>query len=572
MKKISVFFLLGLSLVACGTGSSSSSGDSSTPASESENTAAAVSSMFSVSGGVDGQSLVSRFTINTTGADICDEENMANGPTGVFMSSRGGASDYPFGSVTDPMTISTLDYYCSDANNQANTGTGPDGQGLFASFVILAEPAGSCSDGTTFTFTKGSGITRNTQEYYPEIFGRFEISGGDELNCTIRMREDGTVDLDHSSCSEDNGTVVSFDTTTTCTIDADIAPIEDPDYYKGHYGLGESAERNLNYDCVTFDGYTMDESDHIMSVDHDCSALTNLGVNIEFLSIGAYATDTSQNGDGTSWELDFSGTSHEELRPQIQLLHAAGIQVALAFDILYYEDPENPDDDVNFPAVLIDNQDFQDDLTEFIEQEAEFAEEMGVDVFVPLSESDRVFALASVDDDEFLASIMDRVVQNYTGKLGYVWSYDLSQYNAENLTDFDLIGFNRSPQAHNHLNVNCSGAGEDSNCFIDILEANLAQQQAVIDEVNAGGGHARPFIDSLGVWGNATETEPNLDLAGEVDWLDDATNAEMYELAFQIAGEYDLAGFVVWEGADGEFVFPGNELTLEAITQGFAAW
>lgn len=578
MRQKILSLILGWALILnaanCGGVSGGTSGDAETETavSETENTVAAVSSMFSGAGSGDAQNLASRFTINSTGANICDDANMANAPTGVFMSGRGGASTYPFGSATDPMTVSSTAHYCEDENNNANTGTGPDGQGLFATFVLLGEPEGSCDDGSSFTFTRGSGITRNTQEYYPEIYGRFEISGGDIVNCTLRMLESGTVDLAHSSCTDDQGVEVALDTTVSCTIDANIGEIADPDFYKGHYGLGESAERNLNYDCVTHNGTTMDEIDHIMSVDYDCSALTELGVNIEFLSIGAYATDTSANGDFSSWTLDYSGTSHEELRPQIQLLRAAGFQVALAFDLLYYEDPENPDDDVDFPAELINNAAFQEDLTDFILQEAQFAEETNVDLFVPLSESDRVLVNFTEDDDVYMAEIVPQVQEVYTGKLGYIWSYDLSVYDPQNLTGFDLIGFNRSPALHDHLNVSCSGTGADSNCFMDILEANLTEQDVVITEVNDVGGNAQAFISSLGIWGDPTNTPHNANILGEVDWMDDANNAEMYELAFELAEDFDLAGLVVWEGADGEFVFPDQTLTLEAITAGFAAW
>lgn len=558
-----------LFITACGGATSSSSTSQTAASAEVENTAAAALSLFSNIGAsaADTQNLASRFTINSTGADLCDPDNMENAPTGVFMSTRGGISAYPFGSATDPMTISSTAHYCVDESGTANTGTGPDGQGLFATFIFIGEPEGSCDDGSSFSFAKGSGIARNTQEYYPEIFGRFEIEE-DLLNCTLRLRENGTIDLDHSSCTDDNGTAISLDTTVTCSIDADIQPIEDPEFYKGHYGLGEDADRNLNYDCVNY-GFEQGD-DHISRISNDCSALTDVGFNIEFLSIGTAVTDTSQNGDFSSWSIAFSGTSHEELRPQIQLLHAAGLQVALGVDVLYYPDPENPNDDTDFPAVLIDNTDFHDDLAEFIMEQAAFAEETGAELFIPLSESDRIFSLASSDDDEFLAGIIDDVVAAYSGKLAYVWSYDLSEHTAANLAAFDLIGFNRSPQGHNHLDTNCSGSGTLSNCLEVVLETNFADQEAVVNDVNGNhGGHLRQYVDSLGVWGNGAETEPDLNNEGEVDWMDDATVAAMFTSAFELARTYDTAGLVAWEGVSSEFVFPGQTQTLDALTQGF---
>lgn len=570
-----VFTVCAVSCIACsGASGTSTSSSSDASSSDSGNAAAAVTSLFSGfgGGGTDAQSLTSRFAINSTGADICDPDNLEDAPTGVFMSSRGGVSEHPLGSMTDPMTISSEYHYCVDSDNQANSGTGPDGQGLFASFTFIGQPRGDCSDGGSFAFVKGSGILRNTQDYYPEIFGRFEISGGDIVNCTLRLRDDGTVALDQSSCTDDDGGLVSLDTTVTCEIDADIAEIEDPDFYKGHYGLGESSERNLNYDCVNYDGFEIDD-DRVLRVVNDCSALTDAGFNVEFLSIGAYAADTSEAGDFSSWEIAFSGTSQSELRTQIQLLHAAGLQVALAVDILYFEDPENPDDNVDFPAALIDNPDFQADLTAFIGDQAQFAQRMGADIFIPLSESDRVFALSSVDDDEFLAGIMGEIAGIFTGKLGYVWSYDIDSYSAANLAAFDMIGFNRSPQGHDHLDENCSGDGAESNCILEVIGANLASQRDIVNEVNGEhGGHLIHFIDSLGVWGAAAETEQNFELPGTVDWMADATVAAMFEGAFELAIEYEASGFVAWEGTDGEFVFPGQTLTLDAITQGFLAW
>lgn len=574
----SLAVLLSILFASCGGGSgtatsSSSTGTSTSSTSQSENTVSAVASLMSgfSGGGASSQNLQTKFTINSTGADICDADNMANGPTGVIMSTRGGVSSHPYGSVTDPMTISSESDYCEDSSGVANSGTGPDGQGKFASFIFLGDPEGSCDDGSSFSFTKGSGIVRNTQEYYPEIFGRFELDGSQIVNCTLRISEDGIVDIAHSSCSDDDGVLLSLDTTVSCSIDANLPEIEDPSFYKGHYGLGESAERNLNYECVNYQGFEQDD-DHISQLVNDCSALTDVGFNIEFLSIGAYATDTSANGDLSSWEIQLSGTSEEELRQSVQLLHAAGLQVVLAVDILYFEDPEQPDDDVDFPQPLIDNAAFQADLTAFILEQAAFAESVGADIFIPLSESDRVFALASIDDDEYLAGIIDDVAAAFTNKLAYVWSYDITRYTAANMAAFDLLGFNRSPQGHDHMDENCSGSGASSNCLLEVLAANLASQQAIVSEVNSShGGSMVHFIDSLGVWGAAAETEPS-GLPGEVDWMEDAVVAEMYESAFALVGTYGASGFVAWEGADSEFVFPGQALTLEALTQGFAGF
>jgi hypothetical protein len=56
------------------------------------------------------------------------------------------------------------------------------------------------------------------------------------------------MDLDVSSCTDENNAVVPFDTGTSCSINAELPAIEDPAYVKGHIGLGETAADNVMYE------------------------------------------------------------------------------------------------------------------------------------------------------------------------------------------------------------------------------------------------------------------------------------------------------------------------------------
>jgi hypothetical protein len=474
------------------------------------------------------------------------------------MTPFGGTSLYPFGSALDPMTIDSTSYYCEDGSGVENSGNGPDGQGRFASFLFLAEPQGECGDGSGFSFTKGSGIVRNTQEYYPEIYGRFQVDGSQIVNCTLRLFEGGTLDLENSSCTEDDGTEIEMDSSVTCSIDAELPAVDSPTYYKGHYGQDEEDATNLNTDCI--DAVSAEDADHIQRMQNDCSALTDMGVNLEFMSLRAIAYDTSANDDFSSWTIEMAGSDQEQMHRYVQLLHAAGIQVALSVDMLYVSDPNNASDGEDFPAALIDNPDFQDDLAAFILEQAAFCQDAGVDLFAPLSESDRVFNLSAVDDDVFLDGIMDDVTVAYPGKLFYIAAYDLVVYTPENLADYGFIGFNISPRGHDHY-------GD----FIDTVENSLAAQQALVNDLNANyGGDVHHMITSIGVWGSAAETEPNAQL-GEADWMDDATVAAMFTDAFALSDTYGAFGLIAWEGIAGEFTFPPAPITVQAITDGFVA-
>lgn len=551
------------SFVACSGGGSAASSETTTASAvDIENSATAVAALFSGFSGSSGTSrdAKTKFTINSTGADICDDANRERGPTGVIMTPFGGTSLYPYGAATDSVTISDASYFCEDGSGNLNAGDGPDGDGKFVSFIFLGEPQGICDDGSSFSFTKGSGIVRNTQEHYPEIYGRFEIDDDSSqiVNCTLRLLENGTMDTARSSCTLDDGSAVSLSSSLSCTIDADLPEVAEPSYYKGHYGQSDEESSNLNTDCIN--ATSVEDSDHIQRIQNDCSGLTDMGVNVEFISIMTVAYDTSANSDLSSWTIELAGTSHEQVRQYVQLLHASGLQVGLSVDFLYTSNPNNVSDGEDFPAALIDNAAFQDDLAAFILEEAAFAEEVGATLFLPLSESDRVFDLSAIDDDEFLEGIMDDLRTAYSGNLIYVAATELVDYTPQNLARFDFLGFTISPRGHDHFDA-----------FIDRVETSLASQQSLVNDLNANyGGSLRHMITSLGVWGSASETEADVGL-GEADWMDDATVATMFTDVFALSDAYGTSGLVAWEGIVGEFIFPTAPLTVDAITAGFLA-
>jgi hypothetical protein len=114
------------------------------------------------------------------------------------------------------MTVSEDDF-CTQPDGIENTGSGPDGLGLFATFELVDSVDGSCEtedgDATTIQMQSGStGIWRNTEDpnYYPQVFGNFTytIDGDEEttLDCTIYLNDDESVAF--ANCSDENGDVV----------------------------------------------------------------------------------------------------------------------------------------------------------------------------------------------------------------------------------------------------------------------------------------------------------------------------------------------------------------------------
>lgn len=125
-----------------------------------------------------------------------------------------------YGSADNSITLNQNDY-CQQPDGTDNTGTGPDGNGLFAAFELIGDVMGTCtnSDVTTLTMkAESEGIFRETQAFSPQIYGSFifEVDGETvEVDCTIFLVEDGSVNS--ADCSDENGDTVLQDTDSSCS-------------------------------------------------------------------------------------------------------------------------------------------------------------------------------------------------------------------------------------------------------------------------------------------------------------------------------------------------------------------
>lgn len=222
-----------LSVTACGsaTGTSTASTDDS-GVEDATTGASATAALFAASSSSASVSALTipRSALNRYVQESLDEENSEQYENGssdtclwvgqeseelmIVTGSYGLSGTY--GSEGEPMTVSEDDF-CTQSDGTENTGSGPDGLGLFATFELTDAVEGSCTsddgDVTTVAMQSGSaGIWRNTEDptYYPQIFGSFTyiIDNDNEfaLDCTIYLNDDETVAF--ANCSDENGDVV----------------------------------------------------------------------------------------------------------------------------------------------------------------------------------------------------------------------------------------------------------------------------------------------------------------------------------------------------------------------------
>jgi hypothetical protein len=147
--------------------------------------------------------------------DTCDDpddDGEADGPQEIDSPLTGTAGTY--GDTNGTTTTLTDDHVCLGSDGAENTGTGPDGNGLFASFTLEDTITGTCDDGT-IEMTAGTGVWRNTDDSFPEVYGTFTINGT-EVSCTMYLNENQTV-RDGSSCSA-GGETVDMDVDQSCTL------------------------------------------------------------------------------------------------------------------------------------------------------------------------------------------------------------------------------------------------------------------------------------------------------------------------------------------------------------------
>jgi hypothetical protein len=133
-----------------------------------------------------------------------------------------------FGSTDYSLAVAEDDY-CRLEDGTANSGSGPDGDGLVATFTLIEDIPVVC-DGETAEIAMGagsSGIFRNTTAaqtgtaYMPQIYGAFVFTAEGEslvIDCTIYL--DGNEAILFSDCTDENGAAIDLDAESSCTVNA----------------------------------------------------------------------------------------------------------------------------------------------------------------------------------------------------------------------------------------------------------------------------------------------------------------------------------------------------------------
>jgi hypothetical protein len=185
------------------------------------------------------------FNLNSDGnLNAALQAAMASQPRGVIADFCNSINDSPshvtnsyfkdpgtYGSSEEPVTLSAEDF-CQLSDGTINTGTGPDGKGIFGGFTLNGDVDYTCTSAEeSFTITmraNSNGVFRNTDAtaeapaYFPEIYGTFTLIIEDvsaTVDCTMFLLDDQTAD--YTSCSDETGALIEQDTDVTCQINAD---------------------------------------------------------------------------------------------------------------------------------------------------------------------------------------------------------------------------------------------------------------------------------------------------------------------------------------------------------------
>lgn len=148
----------------------------------------------------------------------CTCEAISQGEFPLFITALPFGSEDTFGSANDEITLTSSDY-CTDSSGSSQTGTGPDGNGLFAKFTIRQDQSSSCSSSTTFSLKTGStGVFRNDSSGGLKVYGSFtvDVYGSEStLDCTLEIDSNG--DISSSDCTDSSGTTI-LQTSSTCSL------------------------------------------------------------------------------------------------------------------------------------------------------------------------------------------------------------------------------------------------------------------------------------------------------------------------------------------------------------------
>lgn len=467
--------------------------------------------------------------------DIC--QNISSSPGKVFVSGRGTSGT--FGAENDSITL-TADDFCQSEDGVDQTSEDESAGERFAQFTFLDTVIGNCDlngEASTITMARGSGVLRNTDDFFPEIYGTFEI--GEAISrCTLRLNNDGAIISEMSSCTAENGDAISLSSDLTCAMDADLErhDIELP--LEGHMASISSEESNtLAYNCHEIYPLTQD-SDGFIEVTSDCTSLNAFGFNLEALTFSVVVT-----GDENAWEFyeldgDISGVLN-----QAKILRINGYPVLLKLNLIYSADydgfnPEVLDSQTEFPQALIDSQSFQLAMTTEIVDVANAAEHANIEMLAPLNEIDRIFAQSATPDaiSTYLDDLMVELNTRYTGSLVAI-ARELSSDDVStiDLEGFDYFGLSLSPLAES----------ETFEAFQSYLGEQLSHLETIATAYNLP-----YFIAGAGITGDATND------GNVLDW--NATServVDVFEEFYDRSQTFLASGIIFREGYPGDVIF-----------------
>jgi len=158
-------------------------------------------------------------------AGTFDPNNTCNStpPDGLNFDISGIAGTY--GSSSNPITVTESDFCYNDETAANNTGLGPDGDGLFATFSVRGDKrlTATCSrsgGGTNQVTITGDGIWRYTLSFV-EIYSNFIVTDASAteyvVDCSVILNPDGS--MFDASCSDTSSLkTMTLDSGSSCTL------------------------------------------------------------------------------------------------------------------------------------------------------------------------------------------------------------------------------------------------------------------------------------------------------------------------------------------------------------------
>lgn len=504
VAKSLLVFMLVTNLMSCsGTGTVTSTSSSSSSSDTATNTdtesssppslalaASAIAGVFS-SIASNTTNLV-RLTLVDESANVCGTG--ASDPDSVESLAYGFAGTY--GAADHDMEVDTDDY-CELEDGTGNTGTGPDSDGLFRSFrvSIATSVCGDAGETTNVYLRSGEGIYRNTADYYPEIYGSFTVAGT-ELNCTIKLNEDGSTA--ESYCTDsDNNLIEVTDPSINCVLTPGVVAPET----SGYNGIWAPA--------IMQEGWqSMDNPEALLEIGADFVSVVASGV-------------VSADGSVTLYNSD------EEIADKILDFYDYGIGVFLSFDSTYSAEggsgnPSAP----QIPESVIEGTDVLDNLTSVALNLAELAEEYDVYLFAPYNEAD--FKLDDGEDNyssSWSQDVIAGIRERYTGTVLWKAAYTMEGISHIDFSGYDAAGISLS-----------RSADETDEQYRERVTDTMA------DLVNQAEEGQLLFISEFGVWGDSDETM--IDEGREQDIVD------AYDIVLD-EGQGLIDGFIAFDGPEG---------------------